>query len=47
MNSDKHTTVVGDADSEGGCACEGGEQGVCGKAQYLLLNFALNLKLIF
>ena len=39
------STLVGDADKRGFYACEGGRR-VDGKSLYLLLNFAVNLKLL-
>lgn len=40
----KGTAVVGEADDTGGCACVGQE--AYGKCLCLLINFAVNLKLL-
>jgi len=42
INCNKYTTLVQDIDSGGGCVWG---QGVYGNSMYLLLNFAVNLKL--
>lgn len=44
INGNKYTTLVGDADSRVGCMCIG--QRACGKSLYLLVNLAVNLKLL-
>lgn len=43
VNCNKCTSLLGDGDSWGGCACVKG-QGVLGKSLYLPLNVALCLK---
>ena len=44
ISCNKCTTLIEDVDNEGGHACE--EAGVYGEFLYLLLIFAVNLKLL-
>ena len=46
INCENYTTQVVEVDNKGGYAHGGGEQGVYEKSLCLLLNFAVNLKLL-
>lgn len=45
VHQSKGTALVGNVDTGGGCACVGGQR-IHGASLYLLLNIAMNLKLL-